>query len=815
MEQGAAVPQRASTDLPAARPGQDGSLGISDDREMTDEQKAEYEKSIKLDAFGQSLAKTRSAAIGYRQQSGIEEIWQEDQDFYEGVDDLNRGDEHSIRTDKPPVAGTSRGTKTKGARGQSRVFPNISAPFCEAAAAHISDILLPTEDRPWSFDPTPVPEVIEQAEAFAKENPDAAKESEKVGFLQRASDFVKAQSNEVVARNDAQEDQSEGMSKEDAFELSEMAKAIAEATEIRVWDWHVECQFNAQVRLALEDASKTGTGVIKGPVPKNQMNIGWKAPETTKDELGNAVESEGKIVITMDTTPITKRIDYENLFPAPGCGDNVQNGDYVWERDFITIRQLRKLKKDPSYMTNQIDMILLEGPTRAIAMLPETQSLTTSSEMKDKFEVWYGYCMAEREDLEAAGCECGDIKDAHLDTFVTLVNNRVIKASLPTTDYTGFPYDVFCWRKRKNFWAGIGVARQVRTAQKIVVGATRSMMNNAGLAGGPMLVFKQGVVRPADGVAGLAPRKIFYIAKDDQTIQDATKAIGQIKVDIMVNEMMAIINYGLQIAENNSGFPMLMQGQMGNAPELVGVVNVLDKNTNAIKRRLGRNFSDDVMVPHLRRYYVYHLMYGPDNEKGDLQVNVKGYASLVERDIQNQELGQMYTIVLDPRFGLDPKKWAEEFLKSKHLPAADLQVDDEKWGEMLEKFEEFQQWQSGGTDAMQVAQVRADGQLAVENLKGQFSGALKLSDQQYDAMKSEMDRNLQLLLKSADAELGMMREAGATEASLRQSKTVLAKTVLDIQATWKLAMSNARAKDLPPPPLEPPGRAPVGESFTQ
>ena len=797
------------------RPGQDEKAMVMQD--MTPEEQEAYERSRRLDSFGQALAKTRSDAIAYRQQSGIEQIWDEDNDFFEGVDDMNRGDERSIRNDKPPQAGASTANRGSVARGQSRVFPNITGPFVEAAAAHISDILLPTEDKPpWSFEPTPIPELIEQAEQYAEENPEAAEASSKKGFLARVKDSVTAEGrDESEARDEAMVDQSPSMDPEQAFEQMEMAKAIAEATQTRVWDWQVEAQFNAHVRVVLEDAARVGTGVIKGPVPKEQMNIGWRAGADTQDmdETGAPIQSEGEIILTKDTSPISKRVDCWNLFPAAGCGDDIQNGDHIWERDYLTTRQLRKLKDDDSYITAQIHECLREGPTRAVAEIPETRSLTTTSEMKDKYEVWYGYCMAERKDLDAAGVDTEDIEDPHIDCLVVLVNNRVIRASLPTIDHGGFPYDVFCWRKRSNFWAGIGVARQVRTAQKIVVGATRAMMNNAGLAGGPMLVFKQGVVRPADGVAGLAPRKVFYIAKDDQTIADATKAIGVIKVDIMVAEMMQIIQYGLQIGENNSGFPLLMQGQMGNAPDLVGVVNVLDKNTNAIKRRLSRNYSDGVMVPHLRRYYIYHLMYGPDNEKGDLQVNVKGYAALVERDIQNQELGQMYSIVTDPRFGLDPKKWAEEYLKSRHLTTSDLAVDEEEWGKMLEQFQQWQESQQGGDPRVQVAQINAKSRLDAAHISGQFAGAMKLSDNQAKAVEKQKDREMQLVLEAAGKEMEQMVLQGATADSLRKAKTTLATKVMDIQATWKLAMQGAPADQMPKPPVEPPGRAPDGQSF--
>jgi hypothetical protein len=780
------------------------------------EQQAEREVARKLDAFGNSLAKSRSKNIGYRQQSGIEEIWREDQDFFEGVDDLNRGDERLLHNSKPPASGGSARGKKQG-RGQSRVFPNITAPFCEAAAAHMSDILLPTEDRPWSLEPTPIPELWEKAKEYSQTNPKEAEADSQRGFLSRVQDrLFNPGRNESEERDANLQDQRPDMTPEEAFKQVELAKAVGEATETRVWDWHVDCQFNAQNRKVIESGSKIGTGILKGPIPREEMNIGWIPEESMEDdELGNKQSTPGGIKLSTEVKPYSKEIDPWNFYPASGCGDNIQNGDNTWERDHLTIRQLRQLAKDSTYLPDQIALCLKDGPKRAIAEVPETNSLSVNMTMEDKYEVWYGYCMATRDDLEAAGCDCEGLDDPYLDCLVVMVNERVIKATLPTTDHGGFPYDVFCWRKRKNFWAGIGVSRQVRTAQKMVVGATRSMMNNAGLAGGPMIVFKQGVVRPADGVAGLGPRKIFYISKDDQSIADATKAIGQIKIDIMVNEMMAIINYGLQQAENNSGFPMLMQGQMGGAPDRVGVVNVLDKNTNAIKRRLARNYSDDVMSPHLKRYYIYHLMYGPDNEKGDLQANVKGYASLVERDIQNQELGQMYSIVTDPRFGLDPKKWALEYLKSRHLPAGDLVVDDEEWGKKLEQWDQMMQQSQNGDPRIQVEQIRQEGATAREQIKGEFGGAIQLNKAQAHAVDKEMDRRLEMILSAANQEIATANNASTDANVVKKSKTDLAKKVMEIQSVWKLADMEAGSDLMPKPPFEPPGRAEPGHSYQQ
>lgn len=783
--------------------------------EETDEAREAELRAERLNAFGMSLAGSRSEAIGDRQVSGIEEIWREDQEFYEGVDDLNRGDERTLRTDKPPQGGGSGLTKSK--KQQSRVFPNITGPFVDAASAHISDILLPTEHRPWSFEPTPIPEIDELAEQFGAENPELAGDMQDESSLADVEDPAEAPQRAMSeALDDANQDQAEGTTPEQAFRQKEIAKAAAEATQNRVWDWHIECQFNAEVRKVIEDASRLGTGVLKGPVPVEEPIIGWRPEHNEQDELDRDFVVDGGIRLETRTKPTSRRIDPRNLFPAPGCGDDIQNGDYIWERDFMTTRQLRRLMLDDTYIPDQIVECLKEGPMRAVAEVEEPSSVTGDNVKAGKFEVWIRHGTAEREDLEAAGCDCEDIPEEQLfiDCMIVMVNNRVIKASLPTTDYTGFPYDVFCWRKRAHYWAGIGVGRQIRTAQKIVVGATRAMMNNAGLAGGPMIVFKQGVVRPADGVAGIAPRKVFYIKKDDQTIADATKAIGAIKVDIMVNEMMAIINYGLQMAEDNSGFPMLIQGQMGKAPDRVGVVNVLDKNTNAIKRRLARNFSDDVMTPHLRRYYVYHLMYGPDNEKGDLRVNVKGYASLVERDIQNQELGQMYAIAQNPLFGIDPKKWVDEYLKSRHLDPESLKFDDEEWEQMVSNWAAMQE--AAAQDwRVEVAKINQQGRLQGIQMKGEYDGAMFLNEHQAKAAENELDRQLDIYKTVLKGHIDEMRLQGMSVENEKKLKQDLAKKVMEINATWDLAKLQAPANMLPTPPVEPPGRAPAGQSFAR
>jgi hypothetical protein len=126
--------------------------------------------------------------------------------------------------------------------------------------------------------------------------------------------------------------------------------------------------------------------------------------------------------------------------------------------------------------------------------------------VKNLFEIWYGYVELEREQLEAAGCDCPEEFES-VSAIVTMVNNRIIKAVLNPLDTGEFPYDVMVWQRREGLPWGIGVSRQMRTPQRIVNAAMRNMMDNAGLAGGAMFIFQQGLVEPIDGNYELAPRK--------------------------------------------------------------------------------------------------------------------------------------------------------------------------------------------------------------------------------------------------------------------------------------------------------------------
>lgn len=719
-----------------------------------EEQRKREEMLKMLDDVVASLVASRQEAIRAREASGIENEWLEDEEHYAGIDDANRAEHHGTWRRKPMGQAS---TPPKTGEVRSTVFPNITRPYVDAASARIADMLLPTDDRSWSIKPTPNPALSELIKGKAP----------KALLLKAANENPGNPEGAKKALHEAVDQ---------AMQEMEQANSLAERAQQQIEDWHVECQWHAQIRQVIEDAARIGTGVLKGPVPVLKRSTVFR---------------DGQLVVEEKLQPESRALDPWNVYPDPACGENIHNGSHLWERDYLTVRSLRELKKDPNYLADQIDKCIEEGPKRAVANPKENPEGLVQGEEK-RYEIWYMHGFLEREQLELLGCDCTGEKDPNLPAIITMVNDRCIKAVLSPFDSGELPYDVMVWQRRKGHWTGVGVARQIRTPQRIVVAGSRAMMDNAGLASGPMLVFKQGVVTGADGNNVIRPRKVWYIAEDADEMADATKAIGVVKVDMLVSELMVIIQLGLKLAEDVTGLPMLLQGQQAGAPDTLGGMQMLNNNASAVLRRLARLFDDYITEPHIRRYYAYAMLYGPDDIKGDLQVDARGSSALVERDLQNQYIQQMGAMALDPRFGIDPKLWMEENLKSQRLDPARFRFKDEQWQKIVEN----------------MAQGPQDPRLAIAQLSAEVNERLEAMRLGVEQQERDKDRRLELVIEQ-------MRREGKESISLSALKGLLAKTTLTLTAQERMSRRAQGAKQVATPPTEPAGRAERGRAYEQ
>lgn len=575
------------------------------------------------------LARRREAIAG-RAGSGIEEEWTEDEEHYQGIDDANRAFQNANQLYRSRKAAVLSTIPNQPPSARSVVFLNITRPYVDAASARVADMLLPTDDRAWEIKPTPLPHL-------------SGLQLTKLAGAMGVDDVVQVQQ----------------LLEETAAKARDAAERMQRAIE----DPLVESNWHGEVRQVIEDAARIGSGVLKGPFPvQRTVRMTRKNPATQLTEFVKVDEIK----------PGSKRIDCWNFFPDPACGENIHNGSYTWEREYIGKRQIKEMLSDSSYDTAELLGALREGPSRT---REGTEAVYHAGH--DEYEMWifYGYCA--RETLERLGVELEDADEDRLPTMAVMINDRLVKVVLSPQENGDFPYDVLAWQRRPGLPWGVGISRQIRTVQRMLNGSVRAMMDNAGLSAAPQIVIGNGIT-PQNSSWTLSPGKVWR-AEANADAADVRAAFNAFVVPSVQAPLMNIINFALKMAEDTTGMPAMLQGIRGDAPNTLGGMQMQNNNATSVLRRLAKRFDDYMTRPHIQRYFDWLMAYSDDESiKGDFQIDVRASSALVERDAQQQFLMTLLQVAANPIYELDPAKLAAELCKGQRLDPANFQLDEQQ-----------------------------------------------------------------------------------------------------------------------------------------
>jgi hypothetical protein len=401
------------------------------------------------------------------------------------------------------------------------------------------------------------------------------------------------------------------------------------------------------------------------------------------------------------------------------------------------------------------------------------------------YAVWYFYGTVTGEDLTAAGCYCEDQKKL-FHVIVTMVNDTVIKAVLNPLESGEFPFDMLAWKSRPNMPYGSGVARQGRTAQRIVTAATRNLMDNAGASAKPHKVMSDGITQDGDPWTWVA---------DSDSLSDVSKSMMFFVQPSLQAELMAIIQMGERMMELHTGLPMIILGMQGNVQETAAGRALQNNNGSTVLRRIARNF-DNMTERHIRRYHVWEMSLGEDDTlKGDFQVKARGSSALVERDLQNQQLPNIMSWSVNPAFGLDPELTAEEALKAQRFDPKAFKLSEKKKAEMAA------QVQPPPMPQVEVAKIRDAGETARLDKK-----------LAHEAQQGDLARQVEQMAIEVDAQLQSAKLSSEERLALDDIKATRAGITVKVRAQQALGVMRTGGQVLTPP-TEPAGRAPDGQAF--
>lgn len=715
------------------------------DEASTDEQAAMQRRAVEV-----LLAERLKDAVDAREQSGIEQIWQEDEDQYNGVDDLTG----PVNVAPGTMNKVPRTPTDQRASARSRVYLNITKPKTDTAVSRVQEMLLPHDDKPWEVRPTPIPELTKAA----------AGEDKRTLTL---ADGTQAPAEKV------------------AKAMVIKADKAADAMEQQIEDWFVEGKTYSQMRKVIRDAGRIGTGILKGPVPCYREEKKWTVANGTA-----SLEAIKRLA------PHSEAKSPWDLFPDPSAGDNPHAGAYIIERDYLTARRLRALAKLPEYDQEAMAAILKEGPRKRSRFddreyrEKDGQAPTLSS---DTYEVFYYYGDLPPEQLLAGGWMVAGFNDGEtpealtaqveqamqlttVSIVATMVNDRVVRVSLNPLETGEFPFDFFVWEPVDDQPWGRGVPRKMATAQKMLNASTRAMLENAGMSAGPQVIIDRDRIQPANGIYEITGRKLWYWSPGDD-VKDVRFAFASVMIDSAQQQLQAIIDFALKMADELSNMPLLLQGIVGSqAPETLGGQAMAQANATSPLKAIAKQYDDGLIVPHLTRYYAW-AMQDPNvsaDAKGDMQCAARGSTTLIYRDMAAQFLPQLAPLLGNPAFKANPEKWFAEMLRTNKVNPASIQYTDDEAAAIQQRQEE----QGAPADPkVEAAKIKAESDAANREAT-QAMSAQKLKQ---DAQEAALDRENDLVIKGMEREIQVLEFSGQREISLEEIRAMLASQAMKVR----------------------------------
>jgi len=629
----------------------------------------------RLELLGVSLAHRRDEWVNARRASKVESRWLSDVDQYNGRDENSKEAASMMESVEAGFPVTNRQAKPQ----RSTVFVNITRPKTNAAEARLANMVLPSDDRNWGFKPTPNPSLTEAAMQQAKAAIAAAQQPAQ-GQAPQAGAAPTAPTQPGVSSPGAapqapqptpmaQAVQGAYPSADFQAQLDE-ADRCAKAMESEIDDLMIQSDFNGQERKVIHDCALLGTGVLKGPIVVNRVRKAYKKLEGT---------NVWQLQIEQEKSPASERVDPWNVFPDPGCGEDIHDGIGIFEKKEQTSRQLRELTKQPGYLKAQISKVLEEGPTSISEPSQrdaKRDSAGKNSSDKDHFQLWEYWGEFLPEDLRAAGVNVPDGATESISGCVIMVNQTVIKGFLNPIETGDLPYDFMVWEKVDGEPWGYGMPHLMRSPQRVLNAAWRQLMDNSGLSVGPQIVIDTNAITPADNQWALTGRKIWY---KTGTEVDVEKAFATFNIDSHAAEIQSIIKLAQEFADSESSTPQLNQGEKGTAPDTVGGMVILENSSNVVLGRMVKQFDDSITRPHLRRYYDWYMAYGAKDEcKGDFQVDARGTSVLLVRDSANQALMGLGQYAANGAIApmVNWEQWFKAILKAQHIDPTDIMKTD-------------------------------------------------------------------------------------------------------------------------------------------
>lgn len=517
--------------------------------------------------------------------------------------------------------------------GGSEIYVLLTLSKCRAAEAWINDVLRPAGDKPWTLEPTPIPEL----------NPIFQKEVEQEIALEAQSIQQELAGIDISVIPQLQKALMEYQEKIQEKLLEESiceAKEAAEKMSTVMLDQQVQGKFIQSFKQVMNDIITLKAGIMKGPVIRMR-----KEKKYAFDGSKWGVELKDTLVPEFD------RVSPFDFYPAAGS-TGVDDGDMI-ERHFVTRGDLVALLGVPGYKEEAIREVLEQYPQgTSFEQLPvDTQRYmvehgeTGTKNRTKKFEMIEYWGSVPGKYLIDWGIE-GDI-DAELEYEINafMIKDTIIKAIINPDKLGRKPYSVTAFEKIPGSFWGKGIPEMMADIQDVCNAVARAIVNNAQLASGPMV--EVNVDKCASNTA-MYPWKVFQ--STNQTMQESP-AVHYYQPQMYVSPLLQVYEFFSTASDESTGVPRWAYGNtnVGSAGSTSSGLSMLMTYAARGIKQVIQNIDDDIIAPTLERQYDYNMIYSNNEDiKGDVRILARGSSSLIAREQQTLRIKEALQATANP-----------------------------------------------------------------------------------------------------------------------------------------------------------------------
>lgn len=547
----------------------------------------------------------------------------------------------------------------------TQVYIGLCALKATAAQSWLTDIILNNIDRPWTLEPTPIPNL-----------PDTAKE--------QVIDLLVAELSSLQTEIDVKERAKE-LKTVALDQAQEIADNAANKMELVIADQLIEGSFSPTFIQVIEDISIYPATFVRGV---------YEASKTVAKWDGDTFAAEQKAI------PDCRIISPWDAYPSP-TSTTTQDGEFFIELIGLLPSQLYDSMKikgfdevnirralecyDSGYVidttvNNERDR--LEGKEQGTTAQKATiDTIVYNGLVPGKWLIAHNVLVADPQ--------------KHYEAEIWVSGDYVVKAALNPNLLNKRPIHSTSFIKgNRSIW-GRSVIDLVYDCQRICNAAARSMVKNMAFASGPM--FEAISERIEGNPTELYPYKVFLVKPD--LSGTGGPAIRSIAVDSVLNELMALFERFLKVADDLSGIPAYVLGnpQVAGAGRTMGGLSMLMGNAAKSIKNVQLNIDREVITPLVESYYVYNMQVSKDKSiKADAKVVARGATGLMQRELAQSRLVEVLNILIPlvPMWDNLPggvKVILREMLKQTGLPVDDIIEDPQKREELVAKMRELAQ----------------------------------------------------------------------------------------------------------------------------